>query len=104
MTLDGLFGLMKSGTKEEWEAAGLTWIEGYISDDEDDGEGDWSNLPVFGSRQIENDADLKTLTGGPLWSWDDTRAIVGTYSEDIAIVDIAETAKAYRQRRQARSF
>ena len=81
-TLDELFDLMKT----------------------DQTDCDWCDLPTFGERNIDGDADLTVLLAGPLWSWDDTRAIVGSCSDDIDIVDIAECAEQFRrQRQQARN-
>lgn len=99
-TLDELFALMRSGTKDDWEASGLRWIDGYHDDDE--GEADWSDLPTFGTRKLDGDNDLNDLCGGPLWSWDDTRAIVGNCASDIEIVNIAERADTFRKIRRGR--
>lgn len=97
-TLDELFSLMRSNNKDDWEEAGLRWFDGYH--DDDPGEADWSDLPTFNTRDITSDQDLRDLAGGPLWSYDDTRAIVGNSANDIEIVDIAATAEAYRQIRK----
>ncbi len=39
----------------------------------------WDSLPTFGGPEIDD------TTG--VWSWDETRKIVGTCSSDIEIVD-----------------
>jgi len=38
----------------------------------------WDNLPIFSNRPIEHTIKV--------WSWDDTRMIVGTCAEDLMIV------------------
>lgn len=71
--LDELHRLMTSGTDDEWDAAGLPWAHG---------ERDWTSLPTFGGRTPRD-------TFG-VWSWDATRAIVGSCAADVEIVDRSE--------------
>ena len=39
----------------------------------------WDSLPTFGGPDIQHTVEV--------WSWDETRKIVGTCSEDIEIVN-----------------
>jgi len=68
--LDELFYVLKGNpTEGEAEDAGLPTAHG---------ECDWTSLPTFGG------AEPKDTTG--IWSWDETRMIVGTCADDIKIV------------------
>lgn len=64
---------------EEWNAP-ETLDELYeMMKNDDPNLPEWDSLPTFGGPDIDN------TTG--IWSWDETRKIVGTCSDDIKIVD-----------------
>ena len=46
------------------------------------GDVDWSALPIFGGEEPANTQEI--------WSWDETRLLVGTYAYDLDIVPRAE--------------
>jgi hypothetical protein len=65
-TLDELFDIMRN--EQLWEDAPLA-----------DGRLDWTRLPSFGGKEPEDTSEI--------WSWDETRMIVGRGFDEIEIVD-----------------
>jgi hypothetical protein len=64
-TLNELFDLIKSGDLDELD--------------------DWSNFPIFGGKEPEDTAEI--------WSWDETRLIVGICSQSMEIISREEQQK-----------
>ena len=70
MNLDKLFELMVAANTETWADAGLPTAHG---------DPDWTGLPTFGGEAPDD-------TRG-IWSWDETRLIVGTCADDLEIME-----------------
>jgi len=62
-TLDDLLGQMLAGTA-----------------------GDWTSLDTFGEMDQDEFERTVCATSRPVWSWDDTRAIIGACEDDLEIV------------------
>lgn len=73
MNLETLLSLMTNPDDGAWSAAGLPFAHG---------ERDWTDLPTFGGAEIADTAVV--------WSWDATRAIVGSCAADVKIIDRSE--------------
>ncbi len=78
MNLDILFGLMKRSSHNQ-DADHSEWIAAGLPININDGLPDCTSLPVFGGIEPKNTAGI--------WSWDDTRLIVGSCADDIEIID-----------------
>ena len=63
-TLNELFAHLISMSYEEYKAL------------------DWSSLPLFGGKEPSDTAGV--------WSWDETRVMVGTCRDDLALVERTE--------------
>lgn len=87
ISLDALFLLMKFGSHGEWDHHGLKWSGN---------ERDWTDLPLYNTKPIAI-PDTREI-----WSWDDTRLIVGTCSDDIHIVNTKEYMAAIQECRDSR--
>ena len=68
--LDELFELMVDANDEAWADAGLPTAHG---------DPDWTELPVFGGDAPDDTREI--------WSWDETRMIVGTHADDLEIME-----------------